>query len=117
MVQSKEVTNLKKKLRRLQTKVASLKSNAIDDGSLELVRLRRVVSKLRTKNNALKAKIERLEERLSNADLAVVQRKRLKHKTYRLNILSDQAGRRDEAQASGQASVCKIGIGHFFCPG
>ena len=116
MVQSKEVTNLKKKLRRLQTKVASLKSNAIDDGSLELVRLRRVVSKLRTKNNALKAKIERLEERLSNADLAVVQRKRmkqkterledrlsnaelavvqrkrLKHKTNRLNNLGDQAG-------------------------
>ena len=81
MVQSKEVTNLKKKLRRLQTKVASLKSNAIDDGSLELVRLRSVVSKLRTENNALKAKIERLEERLSNADLAVVQRKRLKQKT------------------------------------
>ena len=72
MVQSKEISSLKKQVRRLKAKLASIKSNAIDDGSLELVRLRRVVSKLRTENNTLKTKIERLEERLSKGTVGII---------------------------------------------
>ena len=56
MVQTKDVLRLKKQVRRLKVKLAAIKSNAIDDDSLELVRLRRVVSKLRAENNILKTR-------------------------------------------------------------
>jgi len=42
------------------------------------------VSKLHTENKALKLKTKRPEKRLANADLAVVERMRLKEKTKRL---------------------------------
>ena len=58
MVQSKEVLSLKKQVRRLKAKLAAIKSKAVDDDSLELVRLRRVVSKLRAENNILKKKTD-----------------------------------------------------------
>ena len=84
MVQSKEILSLKKQVRRLKAKLAAIKSDVTDDDSSELVRLHHLVSSLRAENKALKKKTKRLEKRLANVDLAVVQRKRLMEKTKRL---------------------------------
>ena len=74
MVQTKEVVNLKKQVKRLKARLVAVKSGATS----------RELSNLRAENKALKQKTKRLEERLKNVNLAVVQRKRLREKTERL---------------------------------
>ena len=92
MVQTKEIVNLKKQVKRLKAK------------SVEM-------SKLRAENVALRAKVKRLEGRLKNVDLSVVQRKRLKEKdaTYANYIRS--TGRVSislpNCQAPGHPSIRK----------
>jgi len=70
MVQTKELRNHKKQVKRLKAKIAVQKCDA-------------VVSDLRLENRRLRQKIARLEERLKKADLAIVERMRLKEKVGR----------------------------------